>query len=92
MKLIDVIEIIDSIDDELIVFQEDCDDFSSDVILANAEEGDEGVENYIETNYFYLLEVFLAKEFIEDWIQSLDYTPSSEEIAKRINYYAINDA
>ena len=92
MKLIDVVGNIDSIEDELILFQVDRDDFSSDVILANAEEGDGGMKNEDGKTYYYLLEVFLAKEFIEDWIRSLDYVPNSNEIARRLHYYAINDA
>jgi hypothetical protein len=36
--------------------------------------------------------VFLAKEFISDWIDSLDYSPSQEDVAKRLYEYGINDA
>ncbi len=42
--------------------------------------------------YYYLLEVFLAKEFVDDWVASLDYEPTKEEKAKRLYNYAINDA
>ncbi len=92
MKLIDVVRDIENIEDDLIIFQENLDLFDSDVILASAEEGDQGIKNEDGKKYYYLLEVFLSKEFIEDWIQSLDYTPNSEEIAKRLHQYAIHDA
>jgi hypothetical protein len=92
MKITDIVESIDSLDDDLIIFQEDLDDFNSNVILANAEEGDGGIKKENGKSYYYLLEIFLAKEFIEDWVQSLDYDPGLDAIAKRLYDYAINDA
>ena len=92
MKLIDLIEGIENVNEELIIFQENMGDFDSDIILAFGEEGDEGVKEENEKKYHYLIEVFLAKEFIEDWIASLDYAPNSNEMAKRLYEYAINDA
>ncbi len=92
MKLIDVVENIENIEDELIVFQENPDDYNSDVILTNSEKGGDLVENENGGKYHYLIEIFLAKEFIDDWVRSLDYTPSSEEITRRLHSYAINDA
>ena len=92
MKLIDVVENIDKFSDELIIFQKDRNNYNSDIILAIPEEGDEGIKNEGGIKYFYLLEVFLAKEFIKDWLKSLDYLPSSNETAERLYLYAINDA
>lgn len=92
MKLVDLIGNLNNVDEDLIIFQENKADFNSDIILASAQEGDEGkkVENGKE--YFYLLEVFLAKEFVEDWVNSLSYKPTNEEIARRLHAYAIYDA
>ena len=42
--------------------------------------------------YCYLIELYLAKEFIEEWAASLDYIPTIDEKARRIYEYAINDA
>jgi hypothetical protein len=92
MKLIDVIRDIDNLDEELIIFHVSKEDFTSDVILSYAEEGDNGVKQEDGINYYYLLEVFLAKEFIEDWKNSLNYEPSEQEVAKRLFKYGINDA
>ncbi len=92
MKLIDVVENIENLEEELIVFQENRDDYNSDVILSNGEEGDEGVKVENGKKYYYLMEIFLAKEFIEDWVPSLNYSPSPDEITKRLYDYAINDA
>ena len=92
MKLTDLIKDIENIDQEAIIFQEDRENPNSDIILSFAEEGDEGIKNVEGRKYYYLIEVFLAKEFVEDWEASLDYKPTLEETAKRLYDYAINDA
>lgn len=92
MKLVYIIENIETINEDLIIFQEDENDSSSDVILANVEIYDNGLKNENGKIYHYLLEVFLAKEFIADWIQSLPYVPTPNDIAIRLHYYARNDA
>ena len=92
MKLADIVNSIDSVDEESVIFQEDRDNFDSDIILSFAEDGDGGIKEEGGRKYHYLIEVFLAKEFIDDWVASLDYTPTSVEIAKRLFDYAINDA
>lgn len=92
MKLVDFVNSIDSVDEESIIFQEDRENFESDIILSYAEEGDGGVKEEGGRRYYYLIEVFLAKEFIVDWTESLNYKPTSEDIAKRLYDYAINDA
>jgi hypothetical protein len=92
MKLTDFIKEIDSFDDELIIFQHDENDFNSDIILAFGEENDGGVKKIDGVEYKYLIEVFLAKEFIIDWQESIDYIPTKLDMAKRLFEYAQNDA
>lgn len=92
MNLVDLVNSIKNIDEDAIIFQEDKGNPSSEIILSYAEDGDEGIKEESGKKYFYLIEVFLAKEFIEDWVASLDDKPRSEEIAKRLYEYAINDA
>lgn len=92
MKLIDLIDEIENIEEDLIIFQENEDDFNSDIILSHGEENDGGIKVVNEQKYYYLIEVFLAKEFIEDWLQNIDYAPSKSDIAKRLYEYAHNDA
>lgn len=92
MKLIDLVNNINDIDEELIIFQKDLNDYDSDIVLSTGE-GETKVT--IEKNggsFHYLIEVFLAKEFIEDWIKSQSHLPNSTEIAQRLYNYAINDA
>lgn len=90
MMLIDLVKDIENVEEDSIIFQENIEDPSSDIILAFAEDG--GVKEEAGRKFHYLIEVFLAKEFIEDWKASLDYSPSFEEIAKRLFDYAIKDA
>ncbi len=92
MKLIDFIKHIEYIDQEAIIFQEDRGNPNSDIILFFATESDEEIIEEDGRKYYYLIEVFLAKEFVDDWQASLDYEPSVEEKAKRLYDYAINDA
>lgn len=92
MNLIDLISQINKVDEDLIIFLNNMDDYKSYLILAYPEEDDNGIKIENGNKYYYFLEVFLAKEFISDWIVSLDYSPSQEEIAKRLYEYGINDA
>lgn len=40
----------------------------------------------------YFLEVSIARDFVEDWLASLDIRPSSPAICQRVIDYAVNDA
>jgi hypothetical protein len=40
----------------------------------------------------YLLEVFIARDFLDDWQASLAKKPSTQERCRRMIEYAINDA
>lgn len=92
MKLTDLIEDIESKDEEAIIFLEDIQNSDSDIILSYSEAGDDGKKEVSGRLYYYLIEIFLAKEFIEDWTAGLTFKPTPEEIAIRLYDYAINDA
>lgn len=40
----------------------------------------------------YFMEVFVARDFLEDWKSSLKMNPSREEICAKLIHYAIHDA
>lgn len=40
----------------------------------------------------YFLEVSIARDFVEDWLSSLDEQPTPSTVCQRVIYYAINDA
>lgn len=92
MNLIDLIDRIDNVDEDSIIFLQDMSDYKSNIILSYPEDGDNGVKLVDGSKYYYLLEVFLAKEFVSEWIASLDYSPSQDQIAKRLYDYGVNDA
>jgi len=92
MNLIDLIKKINDVDEDSIIFLKNMDDYKSDLILSYPEDGDNGIKIENGDKYYYLLEVFLAKEFISDWVDSLDYQPSEDDIAKRLYEYGVNDA
>jgi len=92
MKLTDVIKEIENIDEEAIIFKENRENPNSDIILSFAPDGDQGIKEVERKKYYYLIEVFLAKEFVDDWEASLNYKPSIDEKSKRVYEYATNDA
>jgi len=89
MKLVNLIKDMDNIDQEAIIFQEDKENPNSDIILSFTK--DEWIKEE-GRKYYYLIEVFLAKEFVDDWVASLDYEPTIEEKVERLYDYAMNDA
>ena len=92
MNLVELVGDIKNVNDDLIVFLENREDFKSNVIISEGMDGDNGIKVDNGKKYYYLIEIFLAKEFIEDWLQSIEFSPSPDEIAKRLYDYAINDA
>jgi hypothetical protein len=92
MKLVDLVKDLENIEEDTIIFLEDKGNYNSDILLSYEEEGDEGVKENDGKKYYYLIEVFLIKEFMEDWAASLGYKPSIDDKAKRLYEYAINDA
>jgi hypothetical protein len=40
----------------------------------------------------YFLEVFVARDFLDDWESSLDKTPTDQARCDRLIRYAVNDA
>ena len=43
-------------------------------------------------NLSYFLEIFVARDFLEDWEPTLESTPTLQERCARLVQYAINDA
>jgi hypothetical protein len=82
---------IDEFDEELIIFQKD--ELSIDsVVFLFEKDNDDVVRVKDGVKHLYFLELFIAKEFIEDWTNSLDFKANTKEIALRLLHYAIYDA
>ena len=92
MKLIEIIRDLESFDNEGIICAVKPWAENSEAIVVvesgarrcPAEAADLGME--------YLLEVFVAREFLDGWVASLDTRPTLQEKCARLIQYAINDA
>jgi len=62
---------------------------SQAVVAFEPEEGGLPVE---AENLSYFLEVFIARDFLEDWEATLGASPTLQELCARLIQYAINDA
>ena len=64
----------------------------SEVVVAT-EPDDGGVpDQAAKINAEYFIEIFLAIEFLEDWLSNLDQKPSAQDRCLRLIQYAENDA
>lgn len=92
MKLIDVINQLDSFGDESTIYVEQ--PWNPDSIALVAVESEEGgiPDEAAKINAEYFLEVFLANEFLEGWLANLDQTPPIKDQCLRLIKYAENDA
>jgi hypothetical protein len=92
MTLEDLVENINHADGNLVIFQMGELNINSEVALLQIpeEESFEIVRNGVK--YIYLIEVFIAQEFISGWLSNLKEKPNTLEIAQRLFHYAINDA
>jgi hypothetical protein len=66
--------------------------WSEDSLAVVAFEPDGGGLPEEAKNLSYFLEVFVARDFIEDWLPSLDSSPTPQELCSRLIQYATNDA
>ncbi len=91
MKLVEVVEQINEIDEDQIIFQENPEVYDSDIILEYGDETDSEIKNLME-GISISYEVSLAKNLLKigkkDWIIS----PQAIETAKRLHHYAKFDA
>ena len=92
MRLEDLVRNINTIDENLIIFQEEKLNIDSEIALFDSEEVGNSVVINTKAEYHYLLEVFIAREFINDWLETMSVQPTDKEIASRLFEYAINDA
>jgi hypothetical protein len=92
MNLESLLKTINEVDDNLIIFQKGKVRLDSEIALFDGEGVEEGILLKDGIQYHYLIEVFLAKEFIEDLASSFDTPPLGKEMAERLFEYAVNDA
>jgi hypothetical protein len=90
MKLIDAVQQLESIDGDSAIYARQPWTPSSEARLAV--EGSEEEKQTKAEGLRYFLEVFIAKEVLEDWSSTLKQSPSDEQSCARLIEYATNDA
>ncbi len=95
VKLIRIVERLAELDDEYFIFA--CEPWTenSDAMVALEDPNRKpfGVPlEAAEAGMMYFMEVDIAREFVDDWIASLDEKPTWAAICQRLIQYAINDA
>jgi hypothetical protein len=92
MTLIEVINNLETLDQESTIYaSEPWTEDSTALIATEPEEG--GIpSNAAKLGLKYFLEVFVARDFIEDWMASLDAKPTPQEKCSRLIQYAVKDA
>ncbi len=93
MKLIQIIGELpscDTADTESTIYASEPWTTESEAIVARESEMSPSVLERLKMKYF--LEVLVARDFLNDWIASLEKAPTVEERCARLIHYAINDA
>lgn len=93
MTLENLMEQLDSLDDDLTIYAEKNPDWSVNSSVAVFPEPEDGGVPSEARGMNYLLEVFLAKEAVQGWSECRDgREPTATEKCEAIIYYAEHDA
>lgn len=88
MTLLEVIRTLDSFDEESTIYaSEPWTEKSKSVVVAELES--DGLQ---ERGVKYFLEVFIARQFLEEWVGNFGVEPTIQEKCARLIQYAITDA
>lgn len=92
ITLNDIINQLDNFDSDDTLYVKKAWKPDSEVVVA-AEPDDGGVSDQAaKINAEYFIEIFLAIEFLEDWLSNLNQKPSAQDRYLLLIQYAINDA
>ena len=92
MTLNDVINQLDSFDDDDTIYVKQPWTPDSEAIVVTEPEDGGLPDKAVKINAEYFLEIFLADEFLEGWLSSLDQKPSAKDQSLRLIQYVQNDA
>lgn len=92
MTLVEAIHQLDSLDQESTIYAAEPWTEHSLVIVENEPELGGLPKNAEDLGFQYFIEVFIAKEFLDGWVGSLEKVPTPSEKTARLIQYAINDA
>lgn len=92
MKLIEVIEKLDSFAEEDTIYVAEPWSGESQAVVDTEPPSGGLSENAQKLGLKYFLEVFLARELLEGWVANLQAEPSLREKCERLIQYAVTDA
>lgn len=92
MKLIEIIEKLDSFSDEDTIYAAEPWSEKCQAVVETEPPSGGLPEKAQELGLKYFLEVFLAREFLEGWIANLQAEPSLQDKCQRLIQYAVTDA
>ena len=92
-RLADIIARLSEFHEEDIIYAREPWTAEADAMIAREVE-DNGLPppEAIEAGLAYFLEIFIARELVEDWIDYLGADPGAAAICERVIQYAIKDA
>ena len=92
MTLIEAIENLGTLDEESTIYASEPWTAGSTTIVA-PEPKDGGLPpDAAKLGLKYFLEIFIARDFLDDWVANLDAEPTLQEKCARLIQYAIKDA
>ena len=92
MTLANLLASLDSLDAEDTIYAAEPWNKGSMALVAHEPETGGLPEEAQTQGMKYFLEVFVARDFLEDWKPSLGKEPSRDEVCDRLIQYAIRDA
>ena len=93
-RLADIIARLSEFGEEEVIYASEPWTEGSDAIVLPYRDEDDGGPHpeATEAGLAYFLEIFIARELVEDWIDYLGADPGAAAICERVIQYAINDA
>lgn len=92
MELSELVSKLSAFDDELTIYAQRPWTSKSKAIVAMEPDAG-GLPNEAKANHYeYFLEIFVANEFLEGWLEGEGKAASKEQTCERLISYAINDA
>lgn len=92
MKLIEAIRDLDILDEEGTIHASQPWAENSEAIVAHEPESGGLPDEAEQLGLIYFLDVFIARDFVESWMASLDAQPTLQQKCARLIEYAITDA
>jgi hypothetical protein len=92
MRLLELVRTLDSLDIESTIYALEPWTENSKALVASEPDSGGLPADAKELGLKYFLELFIARQFLEDWVGSLGTEPTLQEKCARLIQYAINDA